>query len=216
MERVDSEYAALLHQLPFNPYSQYCYWNGDNLVWRVSTLTSEANSHIIEPIRGLSCVDVRAVHTNFEVVQSLQDTLSLKVLLDMAREPGPSRMRVQFLTPTAFKSKGEYVIMPSVRLMIQNLLMHYGQVYDDNKEGFEETIEYIDQQTRITGYNLRSCSFGHTGAKGGVPSFLGTMTLNSRGPEMTAGLVRMLLKFGEYAGIGIKTCMGMGGIKCIE
>ena len=33
MELVDSGYAAELHQLPFNPYSQYCLWEDDALVW---------------------------------------------------------------------------------------------------------------------------------------------------------------------------------------
>lgn len=216
MERVDTDYAAMLHKLPFNPYSQYCYWEGENLVWRVNALTNEAASHIVEPVRQMETVELRGIHTSFEITKSSLDTLSLKAVLDAVNEPSESKARIQFLTPTAFKSQGSYVILPSARLILQNLLMHYGQVYDNNKEGYSETIEYVDEHVRILSYNLRSSYFANiaSGDKK-VPGFLGTMTLGLRGPEMMTGLVRMLLRFGEYSGVGIKTSMGMGGFRCL-
>lgn len=217
MERIDSGYATLLHQQPFNPYSQYCYWEGDTLIWRISTVTNDAMTYIIEPLRTLDTIHLRATNVALNVTKTTQETITLKSLQDTVKEPGPSRIRVQFITPTSFKSHGEYVIMPSVRLIAQNLLMHYGQVYEDNKEGYAETIDYIDKNVRITSYNLRSCPFGQVARKGReVPAFIGTAAFTLRGPDMVTGLVRMLLKFGEYAGVGIKTSMGMGGFKLIQ
>lgn len=216
MEHVDARYAALLHQLPFNPYSQYCYWDGDTLIWKVNALTSEASEHLVEPLRHLDNVELKAVNTSLEVIRSSQVTMGLKTLLDTVKEPVDSRLRVQFVTPTAFKSKGSYVIVPTVRLMLQNLLMHYGQVYDNDKEGYDETIEYVDQHIRITAYSLHSSYFGNVAGDGKkIPAFVGTMTLGLHGPDMTAGLANMLLKFGEFAGVGIKTSMGMGGFRCL-
>ncbi len=217
MEKVDAGYAALLHQLPFNPYSQYCRWEGDELVWRVNALTDEAAGHIIEPLRSCDTIELRSMRTTFDVVKTSLETQSLKTLLNEINEPGPDKMRIRFCTPTAFKSQGTYVIMPSVRLILQNLLMHYGQVYDNNKEGYAETIEFVDKHVRILTYNLHSHYFGRvSGGQKSVPAFVGTMTLGMRGPAMTAGLARMLLRFGEYAGVGIKTSMGMGGFQCLD
>ena len=137
-------------------------------------------------------------------------------MLDTVNVPGEQKVRVQFITPTAFKSRGLYAIMPTMKLILQNLLMHYGQVYDNNKEGYEETIDYAEQCTRILAYNLHSNYFGNiSGGSKRIPAFVGTMTIGLRGPEMATGLVRMLLRFGEYAGVGIKTSMGMGGFKCL-
>ena len=178
-------------------------------------LTSDATAQIIEPLRSLDAVEIRGIHTSFEVIKSSQETLSLKALLDTVNNPGDQKLRMRFVTPTAFKSQGSYVIMPSVRLVLQNLLMHYGQVYDNDKEGYEETIAYVDQHARIVAYNLRSNYFGQIASGKKIPAFVGTMTLGLRGPEMATGLVRMLLTFGEYAGVGIKTSMGMGGFKCL-
>jgi CRISPR-associated endoribonuclease Cas6 len=216
MERVDTEYAAQLHQMPFNPYSQYCYWQGGNLIWNVNTLSNEAAAHIIEPMRCIDTINVKSAHADFEVTQTSLDTLSLKTLLNSVNESSETRVRVRFLTPTAFKSQGSYVIIPSIRLIFQNLLMHYGQVYENDKEGYAETIEYINQHSNILSYNLHSHYFDNI-SKGQkrIPAFMGTMTLGLRGNTMTTGLARMLLKFGEYAGVGIKTSMGMGGIQCL-
>lgn len=217
MEHIDKEYASVLHQLPFNPYSQHCMWEGNELVWRVNALTHEAAASVIDPIRKLEKVTVRGAGTTFEVAKTSLETLSLKSLLGGINEPGEDKVSVRFVTPTSFKSRGSYVIMPSVRLMLQNLLMHYGQVYDSNKEGYSETIEYVDQYVRILSYNLRSCYFGNVaGGQRRIPAFVGTMTLGLRGAEMTAGLVRMLLRFGEFAGVGIKTSMGMGGFRIVR
>ena len=198
MEHVEGGYAALLHQLPFNPYSQYCVWEGDNLVWRVNALTSEAASYIIEPLRSLETVSVRGIGVSFDVAKTTLDTLSVKSLLDGINDDGEDKASIRFVTPTSFKSGGSYVIMPSARLVFQNLLMHYGQVYDNDKEGYFETIEYIDQNVRILSYNLRSSYFGNVaGGQKRIPAFVGTMTLGLRGPQMTAGLARMLLKWDE-------------------
>ena len=216
MEHIDGSYAALLHQLPFNPYSQYCLWEDDALVWRVNTLTSEASSHIIDPLRGLESVTVRGIDASFDVVKMTLDTLSLNSLLAEINEDGKDKVNIRFVTPTSFKSKGSYVIMPSARLVFQNLLMHYGQVYDNDREGYFETIEYVDQNVRILSYSLRSSYFGNVaGGQKRIPAFVGTMTLGLRGQQLTAGLARMLLRFGEFAGVGIKTSMGMGGFRCI-
>lgn len=215
MEQVDTVYAAYLHQLPFNPYSQFCYWNAENLIWKVNALTNEAATQIVEPIRRLNSVFLKGIGTQFEVLKSSQETMGLKMLTDIVNEPSPTKVHIRFVTPTAFKSRGAYVMMPSVRLIAQNLLMHYGQVYDDNKEGYEETVDFIDRNVRILSYNLRSHYFDQA-ANGNnrIPAFIGSATLGLRGPDLSVGLVRMLLKFGEYAGVGIKTSMGMGGFVC--
>ena len=107
--------------------------------------------------------------------------------------------------------------MPSVRLIFQNLLMHYRQVYEGNKEIDVDTVAYIDQHVRITAYNLRSQYFAYaSGAGKRIPAFMGSLTFSIGGPPTMGGLARMLLKFGEYAGVGVKTSMGMGAFSCIQ
>lgn len=216
LERVDSQYAGALHQLPFNPYSQHCSLEANgNIVWRVNALTDEAAQRLIEPLRSLGQVYVRAVDATFDVSSTTLESLDLKCLLDSIYEEGPSKVNLRFLTPTAFKSRGSYVIMPTPRLIFQNLLMHYSQAYEGNKEIDAETVDFIDQNVHVCAYKLQSRYFEHVAPQGKkIPAFVGSMTLSISGPASMAGLARMLLKFGTYAGIGIKTSMGMGGFAC--
>ena len=105
--------------------------------------------------------------------------------------------------------------MPSVRLILQNLLMHYDALYGDSGEIDEETLQYMEQNVKILSYRLHSQYFSHVSGTRKIPAFMGSLTLSCQGPQPIVGLVRMLLNFGEYAGIGIKTAMGMGGMKCV-
>lgn len=218
LEKTNEEYVKWLHAQPFNPYSQYsCKDQSGNVVWRVNALNDEAAEYLIEPLRkGVDAIVLRSVPEQFEVIQSSMDVVSQKSLLSIVAEENPNKVKVRFATPTAFKSKGSYVIVPSPRLVFQNLLMHYSNVYEGDKEIDAETIEYIEQHVQIISYDLRSQYYSNIAKDGRkVPAFVGSMTLMINGPAAMLGLARMLLKFGEYSGVGIKTSMGMGGFVCL-
>ena len=51
MERLDPDYAAILHQQGLNPYSQFLYHEkGQGLTWVVRTVTREAYEEIVLPL----------------------------------------------------------------------------------------------------------------------------------------------------------------------
>lgn len=221
MEAIDKGYAGSLHALPFNPYSQYCRREvaSGALEWRVNALTDEAAQQIIDPLRTLDQVEVRRHGIKLAVLRQTMETVSLKSLTDIIREKTDEERRpkayMRFMTPTAFKCQGRYVFMPTVRLVLQNIFMHYSQVYEGNCEIDTETLSYIDQHVHMTSYNLRSCYFANVAdERRKIPSFIGTMSLRITGPSTLVGLVRMLLRFAEFSGVGIKTSMGMGGVSC--
>lgn len=219
IERVDASYAADLHQSAFNPYSLYCM-PGDNdatVIWRINALTDTTAEHIIKPMLGMSTLSVRSIDTEFTVKSASMERLEFRELTELIHNDTATRTAIRFITPTAFKSSGSYVFMPTLKLILQNLFMHYSQIYEGDKEVDQDTIEYLDRQTAITAYNLRSQYFAHVAGGGRkIPAFTGSLSINARGPQALTGLVRMLLKFGEYAGVGIKTSMGMGGMLCTE
>lgn len=218
MERLDSSYVAYLHQQAFNPYSLHCWIDNNTsvLIWRINALTDEAIEQIIEPMQKLDSLYLKRFDKTFEVTDKNQETLPLKSLTDLTHEPGPSRVKVQFLSPTAFKSTGMYIFMPTVRLVFQNLFMRYEQLYEGDKEVDPDTIDYLDRNIKLVSYNLHSHYFSHV-MQGNrrIPAFMGSVDFNIGGSKPLGGLARMLLTFGNYAGIGIKTAMGMGGARCV-
>lgn len=217
MEHIDPEYAAWLHVQPFNPYSQYCLLGADkkSLTWYVNTLTDEAFQEIILPLQRLQGLSIRATGLELSVDSFSVASKSQKDLTDLIYGAQERRIKVEFVTPTAFKRAGAYVFMPDVRSVFQNLLMRYYQVYEGSNEVEEETLQYLDQHIRILSYRLQSHYFEHVSCRARIPGFLGTVTLGLDGPQQVRGLAHMLVRFGEFSGVGIKTSMGMGGTRCL-
>ena len=216
MRSIDSQYAEMLHASSFNPYSQCCFLdsNGD-LSWRINALTDAAAERLLSPVQKLESFRIHSADMEVSVSKQSLEVVPLKSITDCIGMEWGNRAEVQFLTPASFKSKGSYVILPSTRFLLQNLLMHYSMVYEGNGEADQETLEYIDRHVRIVSYRLNSCAFSNVAADGKkIPAFIGSLSFGMGGPLPMAGLVRTLLQFGEYSGVGIKTSMGMGGIRC--
>lgn len=217
MEHANPEYVAWLHVQPFNPYSQYCLLGADGktATWHVNTLTDEAFQQIILPLQGLQGLSIRSAGLDLSVGSFAIASKSQKELTDLIYGVQERRIKLEFVTPTAFKRAGAYVFMPDVRSIFQNLLMRYYQIYEGSNEVEEETLQYLDQHIRILSYRLQSHYFEHVSGHTKIPGFLGTVTLGLDGPQQVRGLAHMLVRFGEFSGVGIKTSMGMGGIRCL-
>lgn len=217
MECADDSYVEQLHASTLNPYSQYCCILDDGgIVWRMSALTDEAASRLLEPAGKIESFTLRNINASFSVVRKTCEMVGVDRLLDILKNCEESSFRVSFVAPASFRSKGQYVIVPDVRLMFQNLLMRYNQVYAGDSEIDAATVDYIAEHTRISSYALRSRYFSRTMDKADkIPAFVGNITLHVSGPQSLKGLVAMLLHFGEASGIGVKTSMGMGGIRLI-
>ena len=218
MECVNAEYVNYLHNLPFNPYSQTCALNEDGkIMWTICALNSDAHNFLIKQVSAMELVKLRAVNETFTVKSKMTEEFLLHEILEELKTCDAPKHTIRFNTPTAFKSQGEYVFIPTTRLIFQNLLMHYNQVYSGSHEIDEETVEYVASHVRISSYNLISHYFACSAGKiNKIPAFVGKTTLSVERNPSLRGLVGMLLKFGEYAGVGIKTSMGMGGMRRLK
>ena len=73
-----------------------------------------------------------------------------------------------------------------------------------------ELLEEICRQTKITGYRVSSSYYPVHNVR--IPGFIGEVRFKCRGNQTLRNYVAMLLHFAEYAGVGIKTSMGMGAV----
>lgn len=218
MEHIDDLYAEQLHASTLNPYSQYCSTNEKGeIIWRIGALTNDAIEKLIEPASKIEKFTLRNLDKAFIVTRKTRESFGVDRLIEVLKADAPSTFCVGFVSPAAFRSKGRYVIMPDVRLIFQNLLMRYNQVYAGDAEVDPETLDYIVGRVSVSSYNLHSHYFSRTmGESSRIPAFLGSLTLRVEGPQSLRGLVAMLLAFAEVSGIGIKTSMGMGGIQLMN
>ena len=106
------------------------------------------------------------------------------------------------------------MLFPTMRLIFQSLMMKYARLVENRQEIEEETLDYLIKHSRITSYRLESSYFKVHGKK--IPGFRGRLTFKITGPNTLKAYANMLLKFGEYSGLGMKTSLGMGGLELEE
>jgi len=217
MEIVSSDTAEALHSGGRQPYSQYVEILEDKIVWTVQTLTRQAYEQMIVPLldEKVSSIYLRHRDREFRILDKIQKQMSYEQLRRDYYFTNCSRfVTIQFVTPTAFKSKGEYIFYPTVRLLMQSFMLKYDACSDDGELFSEEVLEHFVEHVKIVKYKLRSYEFHLEGTK--VPAFLGEITLKIGGAQAFVNLAEYLVRFGEFSGVGIKCGMGMGGIRVVE
>lgn len=213
MNQLEGGYAEELHAPGLKPYSQYVA-GGDPPEWTVSVLTQEDYQKMILPLLDPAFAEFelekKGIH--IRILSKELRTIRKKELLDEFYADQYSRyLNLEFLTPTAFKSSGRYIIMPEVRLIYQSLMNKYSAASEDMDMYDEDTLEQLTGCSEIIRYRLKSTVFPLEGVK--IPSFKGELCIRITGTAAMARFARLLARFGEYSGVGIKTAIGMGAIR---
>ncbi|MBQ6583046.1 MAG: CRISPR system precrRNA processing endoribonuclease RAMP protein Cas6 [Mogibacterium sp.] len=213
MEHIDPAYAEKLHEQSLNPYSQHIEIRPDCVDWIICTVTEEAREQIIVPLMAEDLQSIWLEHKQLrlEVLGKTLEEMTYDELLERTYfAECPRYVTVEFRTAAAFKVNGNYQFYPTV----EHLLMSLIRKHDRFAGRFEIYTDKIEQELReniqITDYRLRSTRFHLEGVR--IPSFLGSVTLRIGGPRQFVSLINMLLAFGEYTGVGIKTGLGMGAV----
>ncbi len=216
MEHIETKYAELLHAQGIKPYSQSLL-SGEEKEWVVKTCTKEAYQEIILPLldSGFTSFDIEKKDIHVVVKEKSLNTVKKKDLLDeFYSDTGSRGLDLEFLTPTSFKSNGKYVIIPELRYIYQSLMNKYSALSENMEMYDEETLKQLCDNSTIIRYRLRSASFPIEGIK--IPSFQGEIGIKITGTDTMARYIRLLARFGEYSGVGIKTAIGMGALKIKE
>ncbi len=209
----DADYADFLHGEGVHPYSQHLEKREDGWHWVISFLNDEAYKHIWRN-KLASCdeFDIRSKDIKVSITGSTVDKFSYEDLNDIFKVEKPEhKFSISFLTPTSFKSSGQYVYFPDIRLIYQSIMNKYSKALDGESVYDEETLSEMVESTAIKTYNLRTYGFSMEGIT--IPAFLGTIGINIDGSDTMAAFAKMLFKFSEYSGIGIKASLGMGAVR---
>ena len=214
MENIDSAYAKQLHESKRNPYSQFLTEKEGRKLWCIRTLNQEAYQKIILPLAALEEFTLKNGQIKVNVVKRQIETCSEKALLEEFHDkPGNRHLNIRFLTPTAFKQDGHYVNYPDLRLLFGSLMRKYSQASERLGMTDEETLDQLSKNCEIVKYHLRTAMFPLE--KVNITGFVGTICVHVRGTDTMARYARLLLRFGKYAGVGIKAGIGMGATELL-
>lgn len=216
LEQVSDEYGEILHAQGEKPITQFLYFDKEKMqnVWTVNLLTSEAVT-VFQP----ALVSTARVLLNTETLNIQQKSfIQFDNPEELLRESNnlqdrPRQNKMNFLSTTAFKQDGAYTIFPQVRLILQSLINKWNLCCPEFPMEDKDAFQLLEQGLSITDYSLHSSRFPLKTVK--IPGFCGSITLTSRLSAPMEELWRLLLIFSNFAGIGIKTTLGMGGISLI-
>lgn len=211
----DSAYIDFLHKNKLHPFTQHLEIKNGNCAWVLSFLTEESFEKLYQA-KLTTCQSFILKHNNqpVEITEREIQILSLKDLNDLLyNAQTPSIYRVEFITPTAFKSQGAYVIFPNLRLIYQSIMAKYDASYSTETLKDGETLEELCKASSIIGYNLRTVPFSLEGAR--INGFCGTITLKLSKNRTLNNFINLLFTFASYSGVGIKTTLGMGACRIV-
>ena len=206
---ADSSFADRLHEDGATPVRHYLRptedrlglrWNvtlfGDDCAAALSPLIERRTDFILDGYETPLAVTGRSVR----VMPHVSDFLETVTDGDI---------RLRFWTPTAFKSRGEYTCLPTVRLIVQSLLRKWNACMGDELPLDEDETDLLADGLTCSRYHVQGVPFRLKGNK--IPGFVGAMTFGNRLEGEARAHAALLLHFADYAGVGIKTALGMGG-----
>ncbi|MCD8180960.1 MAG: CRISPR-associated endoribonuclease Cas6 [Firmicutes bacterium] len=213
MELLPPEYADKLHENGLKPFSQYIVPCGEGARWYINCLNDECAEHINTALmRGTESIHIKNKDITSEIISRNLSTMSYKSFIDKTYfSPPPRSITVFFNTPTAFKENGRYVIFPNMGAIYKNLIRKFDAFSTEYSIYDEETLESLTEMSNIFSYKLQSTAHHMESVK--IPSFTGRISVGTGGRGQLASLACLLLSYGEYAGIGIKTALGMGAVQ---
>lgn len=212
MELLPKDYANVLHYPALKPYTIHLE-KIQGIDYLICTTTNrEAYEFLIENL--LLKLDTIFIKYHDQEIELLNKKLFIQDREEMVRgfydKEYSKIIEVEFVTPTAFKQKGEFVFFPDLRLIYQSLMNKYDAANEEESALDTDVLESLIEHTKIIAYSLKSESFHLEGVK--IPAFKGRLKLKISSNQTMTNFANMLFEFGKYSGIGVKCALGMGAI----
>lgn len=216
MELISQDYAEYLHNSQLHPFTQHLEIIEKEWHWIVCCMDETAVQYMMKDVLlKLEVLEIRKRGLQITITEKDYSIIEQKELLERFYEKNSSRYtEIHFVTPTAFRQRGRYLFYPDIRCIYQSLMNKYDAVVKEDSMLDEEALEQLCRNTEIVRYDLKSVYFSMEGVK--IPSFIGKITIKLTGTQTMADFADLLLQFGTYSGIGIKTALGMGAYRIIS
>ena len=193
------------------PISQFCVPSGDHLDWYITLLGEESQNALAEPLEKAEVFPLRRGHITMQTAACTVDRIdSVEELFRRSHKHHVHRLN--FCTPAAFRQHGQYINLPTPRLLLQSQIKKWNGSFPDcpidDEDG--QGMDAMADGLVLTHFRLQDASFQLKRMT--MHGFTGRMEIETRLNGFHQTLADALLYFSGYAGAGIKTTLGMGGI----
>lgn len=218
MEHISPEIADNWHNDGLKPYSLSVVEEHKKISFEINLFTNDAINVVEELLLGDDMSEIKlesSFQKVFRILSKDTQELSKKELSDIFyRSESNNQFTIKFLSPTSFKTNGEYHMFPDIRLLLQSIMRKYNFVYENSSEIDEDLFNELVSKTKIVSY--RTFSSYHPIHKTYIPGFKGDIKIRCKGNQTIVNYLAMLMEFSNFSGVGIKNTMGMGAIQTKE
>jgi len=218
MELVGTEYAGQLHETGLRPYSQYIYFDKEKgqYIWRLSAVTAEAVERILRPVLDMPekiFLKQKRGHIYIQDRTILEET-SYEALMAKfwSGEAEYAQAKLRCVTTTSFKVDQQYTIFPEAFRIYRYLLRQWNQFSTFGTMDADSLLDTFEKGVFIRDYNLRMGIYSLEGIK--IRGFRGQIVMQFKRNIELQKILALLSYYSQFTGLGIKTALGMGGVKC--
>lgn len=212
MDQVPEKYGDKLHNDGFTPISQCLITDRKNqrIIWKVSLLNDEAIQILDGCLTSLSAMEIDEMKIK-AALQKVKSISELSELADANDSVDVQRISIDFISPTSFKINGRYAIFPDTDHIVSSIVQQWEHVFPESTISDKDAIEMLKKSLLISDYRLRGSRFYMKNSC--IHGFAGKIIVSSHLAGPMQEIWRMMLSLAEYTGIGIKTALGMGGVR---
>lgn len=217
IEQLSDEMKDYLHNSSkYSPLKQRLYNKEGKYYWEVISLQDELATELQCVFETTDSFYLKSHQKTVHLTQVAHQVISIKEFTDniYQQEHYSKYIKVRLLTPMSFKTDGKYDIFPDLRKMYRSAMLQYDTFADKYQVYDLELLDYLQENSRFVNYKLRSTKFYLEGTK--IPAFIGEFTVQILAALPVVQLGHLLLSFGEYSGVGIKTSLGMGKFEIVN
>lgn len=211
MENLSTEIVEVLHHSEMNNYSIAVTADNENFYFEIRLLNDQAEqmfrefiSNSFDRITLNSALQKEFIVLEKQIVD-LQETLLNRMFYE---DSDVYEVELNFKTPTSFKLENQYYYYPEKQFIFSNLMRRYTQCFEGNLSIDNELLVQVIDNLNVVEFNIRSSYYPVH--RYYVEGFTGKIKLRFKGNQTLTNYALMLLEFGSYAGVGVKTGMGMG------
>jgi putative CRISPR-associated protein Cas6 len=218
MELVGTDYAGQLHETGLRPYSQYVYFDKDRkqYIWRLSAVTADAVNRIVRPMLEMPekiFLKQKRGHLYIKDRTILEETFYYDLIHKFLRsDVFYTQAKLKCMSTTSFKVDKQYTIFPEAFRIYRYLLRQWNQFSTFGMLDTDSILGDLEAGVFIRDYNLRMGTYGLEGVK--IRGFRGQVIMQFKRNVELQRVLALLSYYSQFTGLGIKTALGMGGVKC--
>ena len=214
LEQAEERFARIAHANQITPVSQYLSVGQGEAVWHITLFGRESIEALSGTLEKKQSFFLRRHGAALTVTERESIRCGSLETLFRASDAGTEGFhRLSFQTPVCFKKNGRYQNIPTVELIIQNLVRRWNAYFPD--AAIEDTDGGGLEAIAAGLYPVRFCFsdkvYGLKSAD--IPGCIGSVVLQNRLGGFHRQLADTLLYFSQFSGIGIKTSLGLGGVE---